>query len=54
MAQTLNLEITPTDKEIHEGIDVLPIQKTPGQFDGAEFSFIDLLTEKIEGEVENA
>ena len=37
-----------------KGIDVLPIQKTPGQFDGAEFSFIDLLAEKIEGKEENA
>ena len=32
-------------------MEVLPIMKTPGDFDGAEFCFADLLKHKIEQEV---
>ena len=31
---------------------MLPIMKTPGEFDGAEFCFADLLKDKIEREVQ--
>ena len=38
-------------KEYRKELDLPKIVKTPGTFDGAQYSFLDLLKEKVEKEV---